>query len=363
MKKNYLKNLFFGLFTVLLLAGTFVACSDSDDDPSDPIKAELAELNEAIKSSQALLDAPTVDEDYPANAISDFKKVVDAGKAVQANDKATQAQVDAIVVQLNKAKESFLAAAYGAIPDSALLMGLTFDEEVNDNKIVTAGKGWVAELAKGPSEIFNADTGFPTFVTGKIGKAIRFEKGSHLEVNDYSSADLLSSQLSVATWVKPDSTRAGNYIISYNYWNSFKFQLQEQNKPFFTIHTNEDGWVDADNEHEMSAPNNEWTHLVVTLNLNTKKIAFYVDGALTKEWDDTTKEGLKGTGAYEYETLLPLMIGACTTYAEADAEWDWEWSRTPDGWDHFVGLMDEFKLYNIALDEGQVAKLFRDENI
>jgi hypothetical protein len=55
------------------------------------------------------------------------------------------------------------------------------------------------------------------------------------------------------------------------------------------------------------------------------------------------------------------MIGACTTYEEADAKWDWAWSRTPDGWDGFVGLIDELKLYNIALDAGQVAKLYSVE--
>ena len=162
-------------------------------------------------------------------------------------------------------------------------------------------------------------------------------------------------------FVKPDLTRPGNYIISYNYWNSWKFQLQEQNKPFFTVHTNEDGWVDADNESDFSAPNETWTHLVVTLDLTAKKLVFYVNGALTKEWDNTTKPGLTGNAPWEYKNTLPLLIGACTTYAEADAEWNWDWGRTPEGWDGFYGAIDELKVYNIALTDGQVAKLYKDE--
>jgi len=57
------------------------------------------------------------------------------------------------------------------------------------------------------------------------------------------------------------------------------------------------------------------------------------------------------------------MVGACTTYAEVIAKWDWV---TPpirvQGWDYFVGSMDELKVYNIALTDGQVAKLYKDEN-
>jgi hypothetical protein len=194
-----------------------------------------------------------------------------------------------------------------------------------------------------------------------VGKAMYFNNGSHLEISDYAASDLMGSQLSIAVWVKPDSTRAGNYIMSYNYWNSWKFQLQDQNKPFFTIHTNADGWVDADNQADFSAPNNEWTHLVVTLNMSTKLLTFYVNGVNTMEWTAETKPGLTGTGPWQYKNTLPLMIAACTTYAEAKAEWDWSWAETPAGWDGFVGAMDELKVYNIALTDGQVAKLYNEE--
>jgi hypothetical protein len=81
---------------------------------------------------------------------------------------------------------------------------------------------------------------------------------------------------------------------------------------------------------------------------------------LTKEWDSTSKPNLTGS-LQAYSNKLPLMIGACTTYPEAKAAWDWAWAETPDGWDGFVGAMDEFKIYNIALTEGQVKKLYKDE--
>ncbi|MPN10934.1 hypothetical protein SDC9_158231 [bioreactor metagenome] len=265
-----------------------------------------------------------------------------------------------MIVQLRAARKTFLAAAYDAIPETALIMGLGFEEGAG-TQLTAAGKAWTAVLKKGPSEIFGTATNLPTFVNGKVGKAMYFNNGSHLEISNYTASDLMGSQLSIAVWVKPDSTRAGNYIMSYNYWNSWKFQLQEQNKPFFTIHTNADGWVDADNQADFSAPNDAWTHLVVTLNMNTKVLTFYVNGVSTMEWNATSKPGLTGTGPWQYKNTLPLMIAACTTYAEAKAEWNWSWAETPAAWDGFVGAMDELKLYNVALTEGQVAKLYNEE--
>jgi len=357
MKTNLFKTAFIACVSLALFAGVFSSCKTTE-----PVTADTAKLTAVIDSCTSLLASATVATDYPAAATTEFQAKLTTAKTAAADKAITQTAVDNLVVQLRAAKDAFLAAAYGAIPKSALLMGMTFDETVTSNQFTTEGKPWTAVLTKGPSEIFGTATNLPTFKAGKKGNAIYFNNGSHLEISNYTAADLLGKQLSISVWVKPDSTRAGNYIMSYNYWNSWKFQLQEQNKPFFTIHTNADGWVDADNQADLSAPNNAWTHLVVTLNMDTKILTFYVNGASTMEWDATTKPGLTGTGAWVYKNTLPLMVGACTTYAEANATWDWVWAKTPANWDGFVGSMDELKVYNIALTAGQVAKLYKDEN-
>lgn len=256
MKKKLIKNAFLAFLTMTLFISVFSACKTND--PTE--NADKTALTASVDSCNTLLVSSTVSTDYPAAAITDFTTVVNAAKTLLTNTSATQSQVDAMLVQLRQAKATFLAAAYGAIPASALLMGMTFDETVTNNQFTTEGKGWTAVLKQGPSEIFGTATNLPSFATGKVGKAIYLSNGSHLEVSNYAANDLLGSKLSISVWVKPDLTRAGNYIISYNYWNSWKFQLQEQNKPFFTVHTNADGWVDADNEHDFSAPNKSWTH-------------------------------------------------------------------------------------------------------
>jgi len=357
MKTKFFKNAFIACVTTVLFAGAFSACKTTD-----PVTAgDQTKLTALVDSCTTLLASTTVTTDYPAAAITAFQTVLTASKTAAADKTISQTAVDNLVVNLRAAKTTFMAAAYGAIPASALLMGMTFDETVTSNQFTTEGKPLTAVLKTGPSEIFGTATNLPTFKAGKKGNAIYFSNGSHLEISNYTASDLLGKQLSIAVWVKPDSTRAGNYIMSYNYWNSWKFQLQEQNKPFFTVHTNADGWVDADNQTDFSAPNKAWTHLVVTLNMDTKLLTFYVNGVSTMQWTATTKTGLTGTGAWVYKNTLPLMIGACTTYAEANVEWTWTWAKTPANWDGFVGSMDELKLYNVALTDGQVAKLYKDE--
>lgn len=358
MKKNLLKSAFIACVSIILFAAAFSACKTEE-----PVKADTTKLTALIDSCQTILDDATT-TDYPQAAITTFQGTLTTVKTAIENLGISQTEVDNLVVQLRAAKTTFLAAAYGAIPTSALLLGMTFDETVTSNQFTTEGKGWTANLVAGPSQVFGTNTGIPTFVTGKVGKAMHFGLGSHLEVSDYTASSLQGSQLSISVWVKPDSTRAGNYIMSYNYWNSWKFNLQELNKPFFTVATAA-GVTDADNEGGGTAPNGGWSHLVVSMNLVTGTLTFYINGSSTMVWakgTDKEKPNLTGT-IKAYGTVLPLMIGACTTYAEVIAKWDWVTPPIkPQGWDYFIGSMDELKVYNIALTDGQVAKLYKDEN-
>jgi len=354
MKKNFLKLL--AIFTVVLFTGVFISCG-GDDDPAETV--DKTELNALVSTCQALVDAASTD-DYTQESINAFQTTITT-VSIAADAATTQITITNLITQLTNAQETFLASELDVIPEEALLLGMTFDETIASNKFTTEGLGWTAELKEGESAIFGTATNYPSVTSGKVGNAMYFSNGSHLEISDYAKTSLQGKYISIAVWVKPDSTRAGNYIISYNYWNSWKFQLQEQNKPFFTVHTNAEGWVDADNESDFSAPNKEWTHLAVTMDLSNYLLNFYINGELTKTWDATGKPGLTGSGAYDYASTLPLIVGACTTYAEASSAWTWTWNQTPGGWDSFIGYMDELKVYNIALTAGQVTKLYNSE--
>jgi len=352
MKKNLLKNAFIACASLLLITAAFSGCSSSN---SPTVVADQTKLTALIDSCNTLSAAAT-STDYPAASITAFQTVLASVKTAAANKSITQAAVDNLVVQLRAAENTFLASAYSAIAPSALTFALTFDEGSGTQLTTTGSKAWTAVLMAGPSQLFGTATGLPTFVTGKKGTAMHFAQGSHLEISNYTSADLLKSQMSIAVWLKADSTRENDYIMSYNYWNTWKFQLQSTNLPFFTTHVTGDKYTDAD-DAGTAVVNGTWTHVVVTLDLTAGTETFYVNGANVKSWTRTDKPNLIGT-LLPYATVLPLMIGAQTTYAESIATAQ---GPTAKNWGYFAGTMDELKFYNITLNDGQVAKLYNDE--
>lgn len=218
-------------------------------------------------------------------------------------------------------------------------------------------------LQAGPAEIFGSDTELPSLVDGVgAGKAIYFSKGNYLAVEDYNPADFLMNNMSWSAWVKvDDASRANNYIVSLNYWNNWKLNVENNGKPFFTVKTTT-ATVDMDNESVGTVKDGVWVHLAVTMDLNAHTVVFYVNGIATKTWDSATKENLTGSIASAYVSpigrQLPLLIGAATVYDEA-ATWEWDSWKTPDGWDSMRGAIDNLGIYNTTLTAGQVARLYQ----
>ncbi|QIK58379.1 LamG domain-containing protein [Dysgonomonas sp. HDW5A] len=360
MKQNKLTKIGVLAISLLLILPLWVGCSSDDNEvfePGDPtaLKVELAD-------SYLLLNSATT-VDYEQVSIDEFKKILDVIQNVVDNDIVSSQEVKNLTIHLNEAKSKFTRSKLIGIPVEALIAGWSFDEGEGVSLVSDGMKKLTANLTSGPSEIFST-TGLPQFVDGVKGKAIYFKNGSHLEIPNYAPADFLGQQLSIAVWLKPDVTKGGNYVASLNYWNNWKFQIQEQGKAFFTIQTTQ-GFTDADNEYDQSVAPGKWTHVIVVLDLSTQKLSFYVNGRLTKEWTTTNKPNLAGGQMAPYASplnkQLPLMIGAATTYEEALAAWNWSGWNTPTSWDHFQGAMDEIKFYNIALVEGQVKALYNEE--
>ena len=349
---------------VAFITPVFTSCSKDSDEEIVKNNADVTELKAELAECKTLLGGATTDN-YKQESIDAFKSVIDLVEAALVKD-PTQTVVNNLLTQLREARSTFEKSAFDAIPEENKLLSWDFNEE--GTTLASTGKlAWKAVLKAGPAELFGTDTNVPQFVEGISGKALSFDKGAHLEVTDYTPSSLLGKELSISVWVKPSKTVAGNYILSLNYWNTFKLNLQEENKPFFTFASagSPDPVIsDCDNEMPQSVPNDKWSHVVIVLSYTTHKLDFYVNGELTKSWDATGKPGLASNGWATGWTpagggQLPLMIGACTTYAEASS---WEWfNPSPEAWDCFHGAMDQLSIYNVALKQGQVSKLYNSE--
>lgn len=349
--KNLMK-----LHTLLLMlfVGSALIFGSCKDDEEEIIEGDKTELNALIAQAEALANAATT-ADYPQSAIDAFKSTLQTVKTTAA-DKLTQTQINNLVVQLTAAIETFKSQAYGFIDESLYLnAGWHFDEGSGTTATDYSASQHVATFFRGSTAVLGNDAQMPSWTDGVKGKAIHFNGGAHLEV-PYNSA-FLPADITISVWVKPDELYEHNYIVSQNYWNGYKLQTQGGGKPFFTYKKVDGGIIDADNETDNSIKVGKWNHIVVSVNKTTKELKFYVDGTLTKTWTETDK-GI-GPLLQTLENPQPFIIGGVATDAELAANF-MEWT-TAENLGYFKGAIDELKIYNIALTDGQVSKLYNDE--
>lgn len=324
------------IFVLLVAAvAVMVASCTKNDSKKDEANVDLTELNALISECEALVNAATTDS-FPQKAIDDFKSVIATVKSAAASA-TSQTAVSNLIQQLTAAKQAFLEAELGAIPADALAWALTFDEGTGTSLTTTGKYNWTAKFVAG-------NDGVPTFIDGhKAGsKALQFGDGGHLEIADAVPSVLESSTFSISCWVNTPINE-NNYILSWNKWDTWKFQTQSTNKAFLTVHFG-DTYIDHDGNTEI--PENEWHHVVATMDLNAGAMAFYLDGELTQLWDSENENRL-----VPGQTLAPAPDGTILFVGLQE-----EGSES-----YYVGKLDDLQFYTIALDGGQVSKLFADQ--
>jgi hypothetical protein len=339
---------------LMLFVSTALILGSCKDDDDDIVEGDKTELNALIAQADAIAAAAT-SADYPQSAIDAFKTTLQTVKDAVATP-LTQEQINNLIVQLNAAMETFDSQAYGYIDESLYLnAGWHFDEGSGSTATAYSATQHVATFFRGNTVILGNDAMMPSWTDGVKGKAVYFNKGAHLEV-PYTNS-FLPANLTISVWVKPDELYEHNYIVSQNYWNGYKLQTQGGGKPFFTYKKIDGGIIDADNETDNSIKVAQWNHIVVSVNATTKELKFYVDGTLTKTWTETDKN--IGPLLQTLENAQPFIIGGVATDAELAANF-MEWT-TAENLGYFKGAIDELKIYNIALTDGQVSKLYNDE--
>lgn len=354
MKMKNLMNVY-ALVLMLLVSSTMILVSCNDDD--EIVEGDKTELNALIAEAEAMSDAATTD-DYPQSAIDDFNATLETIKTAS-TEKLTQEEINNLVTQLTEAMNLFDSQAYGYIDESLYLnAGWHFDEGTGTTATAYSTVKHVATFFKGNTVILGANAKDPTWIAGvKGGSAVYLTGGAHLEV-PYTTS-FLPVNLTIAVWVKPDELYEHNYIVSQNYWTGYKLQTQGGGKPFFTFKKVDGGIIDADNETDNSIKAGQWNHIVVSVNATSKELKFYVNGTLTKTWTESDKGIGPLTQTLTSPDPQPFIIGCVATDAELAANF-MEWT-TADNLGYFKGVIDELRIYNIALEDGQVSKLYNDE--
>lgn len=356
MKKLFQRQILFML--ALLLAGGlgFSACSD-DDNGDDPVVVDKAALVSAIEAAQARLDETVEgnnDGEYPAEARTELQNAITAAQAVNSSNTVTQDQVNNAVVSLNQAVTAYNEAVIAPIAEEDLIGYWTFNEGTGTTAADNSANGFDGEFMAGP-DAWGAGT--PEWTAdrhGEAGKAIYFNQGANIEV-PYNTK-LNPSEISIALWVNPEEINANNRFIGLHSWIGYKFQLQEANKPFFTVHTEDDQYHDRDAEVN-GLPINEWHHIAVTF--GGGNMVFYIDGTEVKRWENTPGEAMSIAGA-PYNLVFGQdfptdQYAATTDNFQNDQKIPLDWGG------YFRGSMDEIRMYQTVLTPSQIQSIYDRE--
>ena len=232
-------------FVAIAISLVAVSCTKpaANGDQKEEVKVDLTALNALLSECKTIANAATTDS-WSQKAIDDFKAVISTvEKAIPAA--TTQTAVDNLLAQLKTAKETFLAAEIGAIPADALAWALSF-EEGSGTELKTTGKyEWTVKLLPG-------EEGTPKFVDGhKAGsKGLQFGYGAYGEFQDAVASVLETPTFSIACWVNT-AIYENNYILSWNKWDTWKFQTQSTNKAdMYFILKDFRSYAEAQNEVE-----------------------------------------------------------------------------------------------------------------
>ncbi len=351
------------LLLMVFISSAIIIGSCKKDSTTTP--ADKTAYTKLLVSADSLATAAN-STDYPQANIDDYKATLTTVKTAAASTALTQTQVDNLVIQLTAAMTLFKSKAYSYIDESLYLVaGWHFDEGTGTTATSFSTAKQVATFTKGWTTLLGSSAALPTWVAGvKGGKAVYLDKGAHLEV-PYTPS-FLPAKISISAWIKNDVQGwENNCIVSQNYWWGYKFQTQSVGKPLFTERINATNVQDYDAVDGIITPL-VWTHVVVSLNSTTKTLKFFINGVLIHTFTTVDNVGpLTQTlsfvdGATTY-TAQPFLIGSFATDAEIAAKPDnFNWITTANV-ASFKGAIDELKIYNTDLSDGQVGKLYSVE--
>ncbi len=333
-----------------LSAALLISGCKKDEEEECP-EVNYTELDAKIAEAQALHDAAvegTNPGEYLPGAKADLQTAIDLAQAVRDKDCVTQTELDNAVVALNEAIVEFEDQKVTDVAPDALVAHWKFNGDATD----ASGNGHDGTVSAGHPEWGG---GMPALAEDRHGNAdycYMFQDGGNIVVPN--SPDFTPTDLTISVWMNLYDTWAHNYFISNDIWHTWKFQVQDANKPFFTAHitddaTGDEAYIDKDSNTGILELDT-WYHVVMTYTKG--KIVFYIDGVKVQEWDDFPSG----------DFIAPHDgIDLCIGQALATDDFDDDLHKWEEWLGFFKGYLDDMRIYNTVLTDAQVTSLHEYE--
>lgn len=342
------------MVALLLGAGLYTSCSNDD-----PEAVNKAELQASIAQAQDLL-ATTIEGvaagNYQRGSKSELENAIDIAQVIADLPEVKQTTVTGANANLQAAIATYQGKIIVAIDPNNLVGHWTFDEVTATAAGTTvkdySGNNRNGAIRAGHTYFNGGATGvLPALATdryGDAGKALLFNKGANVEI-PYNAA-LNSPSMTITAWIKLAEVR-NNRFVGLHSWNGYKFEVQDGNRPFMTIHSTTDQYYDRD--AAVAIGQGAWYHLAASYTAGAMK--FYINGILVKTWNDTPDP------AVTLPTPYSLVLGCdfpTNQYAATPANYDAD-KKIPAEWGGYLhGTLDEVRMYKTALSDAQVTSIY-----
>lgn len=244
-----------------------------------------------------------------------------------------------------------------------LISKLSFDGNISDSKNgITGGVGTNV-----------------TYGTGIKGEAYQGSSTSFIAYNNVANSVIGLKNISVSMWIKTNPHTGGAQSLfmlpkKTDFWGNI-FTLIEGTGPATTMlmknHIQKDvtpsiPWAGQFIEHGgtnlLKNMFGTWKHIVWTYNGTSSTYSIYIDGqkldlpaSISKRYASDPLTGGVGYGELANSEVSKFIIGGFQQHLGMP------WG-TPDGWMlNYTGLMDEFRIYDSALVDNEVAALYKLE--
>jgi Concanavalin A-like lectin/glucanases superfamily/FIVAR domain len=347
MKKQISKVIYL-LFAIMVIASiSFSSCKKEKATPvvttalADSIAAATTLLTNSVEGVAA--------GQYQRGSKAALQTTVTAVQTILDDPTSTQTDINNAIANLSAAVTLFKTKAIVPIAEANLIAQWTFSEGAGNTVTDVSSNHLVGTFMEGHSVIVGRGP-LPTWCPDRYGvanQALHFSYGGHIEV-PYTSI-LAPTQMTISMWFQVDSLNlADNYMISEDWWNGYKLNLQTATKPFFTFNNGATIYDRDWNANGIS--DHSWHHLVVTLTDGNE--SYYGDGALIYTWTNVT-------GGISILNPQAFVIGQAqpntlVNVLPADDPSQW-------GVGYFRGSLDEIRIYNIALTATQVTSIYNTE--
>lgn len=292
-------------------------------EPADkvPLNA-LIKLVKAIPSGNAYTEA----------SWKSLQDALTAAVKISEDAAASQTQVDEAVTSLQTAMEALVSK-------TEQVLNLKFEKADGADKIVDSS------ASKFPITLLGALSA-ANWATGKNGTALQMDENSGLEMNGV--AELAPANITVSYWIKRTDTLTGNNPILWA-----KNDSTYDGNGFYTNYPVGDGYssffvVDGFNAIYVAQnpndflPLNEWTHVAVTWNSDTKVGNIYKNGV---------------------EQTVDVVGTPSTITASKTAVNRFFANGYPSDAQYPKGLqMDDFQIYSGAMNNEQVGSLYGNDS-